>query len=239
MPTQTLNPPTPLAASPATPAVSPNGLRTVTPPDPDWVPVAFPKGAWKRWLRRRKRGGRDRPDEVWNGVYVVMPDPNLQHQEISLKIAAGMLILLQGGAEARVFPGCNVSDDPDDWTKSYRCPDVAVYLAENPSEDRHTHWLGGPDFAVEVVSKGDRSHDKFEFYARVGVRELLYLERQPWALDLYRRDGSNWTLVGRSDAATSAVLESAVLPVNFRLIPADPHPRIEMVGRDGRGPWLA
>ena len=51
-----------------------------------------------------------------------------------------------------------------------------------------TFWYGGPDFAVEVISPFDRSRKKFEFYARVGVRELLLVNRKPWSLELYRLD---------------------------------------------------
>ncbi len=76
---------------------------------------------------------------------------------------------------------------PSDWTKNYRCPDVLVFLPGNPAEDRGTHWLGGPDFAVEIMSRGDRSRKKLDFYAKVGVRELLLIDRRPWKLELYRR----------------------------------------------------
>jgi Uma2 family endonuclease len=234
MTTQTLSPieaPAPVQA--AAPSV------TITPPDAGWVPVAFPPGAFDRWLRRRQRRKADRPDEVWNGVYVVMPDPNIIHQELGTRFAAGVMIHLEGVIEARVIAGINVSADREDWTKNYRCPDVAVFLPGNPAEDRKSHWLGGPDFAVEIVSKGDRSRDKFGFYASVGVRELLYVERRPWALELYRREGTGWVLSGLSVPETSAILKSSVLPLSFRLIPAEPRPRLEILGRDGRGPWLA
>ena len=60
----------------------------------------------------------------------------------------------------RIFPGCNVSDRPKRWKKNYRCPDVAVFLPGNPAEDRETHWFGGPDFAVEILSPYDRSREK-------------------------------------------------------------------------------
>jgi Uma2 family endonuclease len=211
----------------------------VIPPDADWVPVAFPRGAWERWLRRRQRWGVDRQDEVWDGVYMVMPDPNNNHQELILKLTFAFVQGLVEIPEARIFPGINVSDRQEEWTKNYRCPDAAVYLPGNPAEDRDSHWFGGPDFAVEIVSKGDRSRDKFGFYARAGVRELLYIERRPWALELYRRDGINWILSGRSDTRNSTAVESTLLPLSFRLIAAEPRPRIEILGRHGGGPWIA
>jgi len=230
---KTLNPPSQIDAPSSPPS------RSVTPPDAGWVPVAFPPGVFDRWLRRRQRRKADRPDEVWNGVYVVMPDPNNEHQEMIVKFAFAFMMGLGENSGARIFPGNNVSDDREDWTRNYRCPDVTVYLPGNPAEDRGTHWLGGPDFAVEIVSKGDRSRDKFGFYASVGVRELLFVDRRPWAIELFRREGLTWTLAGRSEPANSATLESNVLPLSFRLLPAEPRPRLEILGRDGRGPWLA
>ena len=237
MTTKTLDPiataGTPVPAAPPIPA------QVVQPPDAGWIPVAFPAGAWKRWLRRRQRRKADRPDEVWDGVYLIMPDPNINHQELVGKLTFAFMSGLTEIPDARVFPGTNVSDRQEDWTKNYRCPDVAVFLPGNPAEARGTHWFGGPDFAVEIVSKGDRSRDKFDFYARTGVRELLYVERQPWALELYRRVGQHWILTGRSYPPDQRVLESTILPLSFRSIPDQPRPRIEVFGRNGRGPWLA
>ena len=212
---------------------------TATSRDAAFTPVAFPERAFRRWLRRRQECDGDRLDEVWNGVYVVMPSASLDHQELSGKLTAAFLLALAHDEGASVYPCVNVSNDPDDWTKNYRIPDVAVYLPGNLAEDRETHWLGGPDFAVEIVSRGDRSRQKFDFYAGVGVREMLYVERRPWALELYRRDDREWTLVGRSDPESSASLESLVIPVTLRLLAAEPRPRIEVRGRDGGGPWLA
>ena len=94
----------------------------------------------------------------------------------------------------KVFAGCNVSDQPKRWKRNYRCPDVAVFLPGNPAEDRKTHWFGGPDFAVEIISRFDRSREKFGFYKSVGVRELLLVDRHPWALELYRADARTGSL---------------------------------------------
>ncbi|MEM9702351.1 MAG: Uma2 family endonuclease, partial [Planctomycetota bacterium] len=146
----------------------------------------------------REANGSDRWDEVWNGVYILMPLPNLEHQEIATEIAAEIRAVVKprGG---RTFAGCNVTDLADpatDWRTNYRCPDVAVYLADNPAEDRGSHYFGGPDLALEIVSRGDRSRQKLAFYAAVGVQELLILDREPWALELFRRHGDELQSVG-------------------------------------------
>ena len=140
----------------------------------------------------------------------------------------------------RVFPGCNVSDRPRRWKRNYRCPDVAVFLPGNPAEDRNTHWFGGPDFAVEILSPYDRSRQKFGFYAKVGVRELMLVAHRPWTLELYRLAGKDFELVGESDPSVdSPPLSSEVLNLGFRLIPGDPRPQIEVSKAEGNLRWLA
>ena len=84
------------------------------------------------------------------------------------------------------MPGANITDLEEDWTHNYRCPDVVVFLKEGRAINRETHFFGGPDFAVEIVSEFDRSREKLPFYARVGVRELLLVDRDPWVLELFR-----------------------------------------------------
>ena len=84
------------------------------------------------------------------------------------------------------------------------------FCPDNPAEDRETHWYGGPDFAVEILSPFDRSREKFDFYAKVGVRELMLVARRPWKLELYRRTDKNWDLVGTSEPAPDSPLLPAL-----------------------------
>ena len=194
----------------------------------------------KRLIRERRRrgGGRgDWHDEVWDGVYFMSPDPDNVHQSIRTSFCCCVHEAILG-VDAQIFAGCNVSDRPEKWTKNYRIPDVAVFLPGNPAQDRGTHWLGGPDFAVEIVSPGDRSRKKFRFYAAVGVRELLFVDRRPWSLELYRRDGEDWTKVGRVEPDDPASLASLVLPLSFRLLDGLPHPSIEARHAEAPRRWI-
>ncbi len=199
--------------------------------------VILQPSQFKRLLRRRRLMGGDRHDEVWNGVYVMSPLADNLHQTLGFELAVAFKEARVGGPETRIFPGTNVSDRDTNWRKNYRCPDVAVFLPGNPAQDRGTHWLGGPDFAVEILSPGDRSRKKFDFYGKVGVRELLIVDRRPWKLELYRREGEGWTLVGTSTVEPPETLASAVLPLSFRLLPGDPRPRIEVTKADGARTW--
>lgn len=185
----------------------------------------------------RRASGADRWDEVWDGVYFMSPLPNSEHQLVVGMIFVIVQGVLQEGNLGIAFPGINVSDREDDWTKNYRCPDVAVFLKGSSARDLDTHWLGGPDLAVEVVSHDDRSRDKLEFYARVGVRELLIVDRDPWALELYQLDDGVLRVSGVSTSDSPVQLQSKVLPLNFRLVPGDVRPVIEISHLDGRAPW--
>ena len=183
---------------------------------------------------RAQRGDNDR-DEVWDGVLVMSPLANLEHQDFAGELAYIFRTLLGSRRAGRVFPGCNVSDRAEGWTHNYRIPDVAVYLASNPAKDCGTHWLGGPDIAVEIVSDQDRSRDKAEFYAKVGVREFLVIDRDPWAVELYRPAGGSMELVARVTPGSAGPVRLGVLPIAVRLVPGEGRPSIEVAHEtDGR-----
>ena len=143
----------------------------------------------KELISRRRASGADRFDDVWEGVYVMAPMANNEHQDLASELTAILRTIVDWQGLGRTQAGANVSDRREAWTDNYRVPDVLVFLNETSAEDCGTHWFGGPDFAIEIVSPGDRTLEKLEFYAAVGTRELLVIDRQPWQLTLYRIDG--------------------------------------------------
>ncbi|HLQ46297.1 MAG TPA: Uma2 family endonuclease, partial [Planctomycetaceae bacterium] len=178
--------------------------------------------------RRRRRLGQDKFDEVWNGVYVMAPLANVEHQDCvsGLDYLLGSVVRMSG--LGMVLPGTNVSDRRVGWTKNFRCPDVAVFLKGTTAVNCDTHWFGGPDFAVEVASSGERVKRKLNFYAKVGTRELLIVDRYPWNLSLYRLVDGELRLAGTSSVATGGWLVSNVLPLSFRLIDGIERLRIDV-----------
>ncbi len=98
--------------------------------------------------------------------------------------------------------------------------------------------MGGPDFAVEIVSRGDRSRQKFDFYAGIGTRELLLVDRYPWALELYDLRDGQLVLIGESRLKTSQTITSEVLSMTFRLLSGEPVPKIEVVHLPSGQSWL-
>jgi Uma2 family endonuclease len=185
----------------------------------------------------REASGFDRRDEVWDGIYVMSPDPNNEHQFL-----AAELILIFGTVRGelgggRIYACGNISDRIEGWNKNYRIPDVAVYLSGNPARNCGTHTVGGPDFAVEILSEGDLARSKLDFYAKVNTRELLIIDRDSWALELYRLIGGHLELVGVSTPENFEIVSSQVLPLTFRLVPGEERPTIEVCRLDGRETW--
>lgn len=195
-------------------------------------------------LEQQIRASRETPevsrrDEVWEGVLVVPPQANNEHQRIVSRLTSAFSAVIDWDAGEQAVPGANVSDRDADWTKNYRDPDVLVYLTGNPAIDRVTHWVGGPDLAVEVVSPGEDPRLKLGFYARVNTRELLIVERDPWALELYQLQSGALVSVGTADANNGAVLTSSVLPLTFALQPGTARPTIRMTHTATGQVWTA
>lgn len=191
-------------------------------------------------LERRRASRGDRFDEVWDGVYIMAPLANIEHQALVNAICTAFTNTLAGKPGVQVFPGVNVSDRRENWEQNYRCPDVAVVLPGSQAVDCDTFYFGGPDFVVEVASDYDRSREKFDFYSRVGVREFLLVDRNPWQLELHALRAGKLVLTGRCDVADGAVLASEVLPVRFRLVAgASSRPQIEIVRTTDGQRWLA
>ena len=195
------------------------------------------------WLEERlkverEESGADRYDEVWEGIYMMTPMPNIEHQNIVIRLASILQDVVGWSALGEVFSGVNLSDRVSDWEHDYRVPDVAVFLREGSAENCGTHWRGAADFLVEITSPDDRTREKMHFYERLGVRELLLVDRQPWTLELYRLAQDRLEKVGQSNLDAPDVLASEGVPLQFRLVPGEPRPQIEVTHADSRRHWL-
>ena len=178
--------------------------------------------------RQRAASGADRFDEVWDGVYVMSPLGDIEHQFLATRLAGILESVIGWPGLGLVLAGVNVSDRHHGWKRNYRIPDVAVYLNTTTARHHGTHWQGGPDFAVEITSHGDITRQKLPFYAAVGTRELLLLDRDTWTLELHRLQNGQLTLASSSTADDGQLLTSAVIPFTFRLTPGQPRPTLEV-----------
>jgi Uma2 family endonuclease len=179
--------------------------------------------------QERQASGADRWDEVWEGTYMMAPLPNNEHQQLATRLANICEDTVGWEAGAIVFQGTNVSDREKGWKHNYRCPDVAVYLPGTQAKDCNTHWFGGPDFAVEIVSPDDMTRDKLAFYAKVGVRELLIVDRDPWILELLRLRGKKLVSEGHSSTRKKNARPIISMPLTFRLVPGKQRPSIKVL----------
>ena len=187
--------------------------------------------------RRRAQGNRAR-DEVWDGVTYIMPEPDNEHQDLSYLFGLyfGIAVLLRGPG-GRINPTSNLSDSVVNWKQNYRNPDLAYFAPSTEAEDHGTFWHGGPDFLLEVVSSGDMSRDKLDFYASIGTREVLVLDRDPWRLELYQLRRGKLRPAGTAKPGDGQALASHVVPLTFALVRGRPRPKIRLAHTESKQEW--
>ncbi|MGB7156714.1 MAG: Uma2 family endonuclease [Tepidisphaeraceae bacterium] len=192
-----------------------------------------------RLIAQRQEWEVDRFDEVWDGVYVLAPIADNTHQELQMLLGSILYEMMGMGSRpgVHVYMGVNVSDRIDGWELNYRWPDVAVFLPGTTAHECGSHWCGGPDFAVEIRCRGDRTMQKLPFYASVNVRELLIIDREPWSVEVYRLREGALNRVDRIAIDDAKSVSSDLLALSFRLIPASPRPTIEVAHRETGQRW--
>jgi hypothetical protein len=73
---------------------------------------------------------------------------------------------------------------------------------------------------------------------KVNTREVLIVDREPWAVELYQLKGGKLVLAGKSDA-NSAVLTSGAMPLSFQLQAGAPRPTILVTHTGTEQTWTA
>lgn len=144
-------------------------------------------------LDRRKQTGLDRWDEIWEGVLHMAPAPSYEHQRIVDELIAFFVPLLKRSRRGILRAGINVFRERDE---DYRIPDLTFIAAENQQiiADDGTRG-GGPDAVIEVRSPGDESYDKLPFFAALGVREVLVIDRDTKRPEVFRLAGRQYLAV--------------------------------------------
>ncbi|MGH9276586.1 MAG: Uma2 family endonuclease [Acidimicrobiales bacterium] len=131
------------------------------------------------FLEERRRLGHDRWDEMWEGVLHVAPLPDSRNQRLAIKLGAILLPL----AEA---PGLIGLQSPSGFwpgrTDSWRVPALGFARREFVSE---RGVEGRAKLVVEVRSPRDETYDKLPFYGEVGCQEVLVVDRDSLALELF------------------------------------------------------
>jgi Uma2 family endonuclease len=192
----------------------------------------------QRLRDERKACGADRFDEVWEGVYVMAPMPNNEHQFLVTRLSRVLDEIVTDGNLGQVLASVNVSDRVQAWEQNYRVPDVAVFLHDTKAENHETFWFGGPDLVIEIISRDDLSREKIAFYGAVGSRELLLVDRDPWQIELYRTAGSELRLIETSSLQDPRSLTSEVIGAEIRLQPASGRPTLYLQHSASKRQWI-
>jgi Uma2 family endonuclease len=119
-----------------------------------------------KWLEERRRLGRDRFDEVWDGVLHVVPSPNAEHQgfEGDLEAVLRPLVIPLG---FKVFHNLDLLDrTKGDF--NYRQPDIAIV---SPSDVMSRGINGHAELVIEIRSPNDESYEKVPFYEMCKIPE--------------------------------------------------------------------
>jgi Uma2 family endonuclease len=187
---------------------------------------------------QRQAWDADQHDEVWEGVYFMPPMANDDHQEIVSSFTFVLVASVGLPGLGKVRPGVNLAASAEDWEHDYRVPDVVVFMADTAAENHNRFWSGPADFIIEITSPHDRTYEKVHFYSQIGVRELLIVNRQSWALELYRHQDGGLQKAGESTVERPEVLPSEKLPLEFRLIAGNERPQVEVRHKTTRERWV-
>lgn len=185
----------------------------------------------------RASNGLSKRDEVWDGVTVVMPLPNVEHQRIVDFFQRVFHELFDLDSPYVCLPGANVSDRIAGWKENYREPDVLLVREGGDARFYENHLYGGPEFLAEVVSPGDKAREKLPFYASIGTKEVLIIDRDPWRLELYQLRRGKLRLIGAIVPGDGKSLESGVMPLKFSLVRGKPRPKIRIAHAETEQMW--
>jgi Putative restriction endonuclease len=124
-------------------------------------------------IAERRRLGLDKQDEMWDGVLHMNLPGNTNHQRTEMRLALCLEPLArQSGLELLVEAG--LFDPAVEENKSFWVPDLVVF-PPSVASDRGVE--GRATLAIEIRSPGDESFDKIPHYSRIGVAELLIIDR--------------------------------------------------------------
>lgn len=177
-------------------------------------------------LAHRKLTGVDRWDEMWEGVLHMAPAPNREHQRILDDLIIFLKPLLKKQGRGTLQSGINVFDEASP-KENYRIPDLTFVAAgrESVLAEDGTRG-GGPDAVIEIRSPGDESYDKLPFFASLGVREVIVIDRDTKKPEIFRLAGSHHVAVA---VDREGWVTAETLRVRFRQLAGSPALAIEDV----------
>lgn len=170
-------------------------------------------------LAERRSRGLDRWDEMWEGVLHMAPAPSVEHQRILDRLIGFLEVRLRTEGRGRLVSAIDVFRE----TADYRIPDLTFVAAGRDRIFQQDGVRGGgPDAVIEIRSPEDETYDKLAFYAALGVREAVIIDRDSKRPELYRLAGAQHVVL-QQDA--DGWLRSETMAVRFTVV-AGPPPRL-------------
>jgi Uma2 family endonuclease len=163
-------------------------------------------------LAARRRTGLDRWDEMWHGELHMPPAPSDEHQRMLDDLIEFLRPLLRTSRRGTLRSGINVFDDPVK-ADNYRIPDLTfVALGREAILAADGVRGGAPDAVIEIRSPGDETYEKLPFFAHLGVREVIVIDRDTKRTEVFRLAGSQYVQLQRD---REGWLTSEALDVRF------------------------
>jgi len=139
-------------------------------------------------IERRRALGLDLFDEVWDGEYHMNPGPAAPHGRVDNELS--FLLTPRARRAGLVGTGPFNVGRLDD----FRVPDGGYHRGRPTGT-----FLPTAAVVVEVVSPGDETFDKFDFYARHGVDEIVVADPQRRLVRIWQLRDAAYAETGRSD----------------------------------------
>ena len=118
---------------------------------------------------------------------------SLEHQRVLGQLVVFLVPLLQSSKRGTLLPGINVFRT----TTNYRIPDLTFVATgrDDVLSDAGVREGGSPDAVIEVRSPEDETYEKFPFYAAIGTREVIVIDRDTKRPEIYRLAGSELSML--------------------------------------------
>jgi Uma2 family endonuclease len=139
-------------------------------------------------IERRSRLGQDLFDEVWEGVLHMNPAPAGGHAKVDQQLAE-----LLGGLARRAGLTATGPFNLGEGEHDYRVPDRGLHR-----EWSDRVWYSTAALVLEIVSPGDESYKKLDFYAAHGVDEIVIVDRETRTVEWLALVGERYEPVERS-----------------------------------------
>jgi Uma2 family endonuclease len=139
-------------------------------------------------LESRRRSGLDRLDEIWEGVYHMVPAPSGPHGDLESQLHS-ILRSLARQAGLTMIGQSNLGESEHD----FRVPDGALHRSPPAGV-----WHPTAALVIEIVSPGDESWEKLPFYAVHDVDEVLVVDPQERSVSWLALEDGEYRPVGQS-----------------------------------------